>query len=193
MQVIKPNQALSYVPKHLRIATTEEELKNIWEFRRQCFSIYPAVKNFENDIHDEGACVLYGKSHLGHITSTCRLVFDSSSGLPADQLLKPEIDKLRQEGLRIAESSKLASTIEDMNTIARYFFTYYEIAVSQGVDSIVFIVWDKYISAYRRYVDAQILVRDIGFSYGTENTFSLLECRIKEAAPTIIKKCGGKL
>lgn len=193
MQIMQNAWMPTYVPEHLKIANTEDELKQICTLRHQCFGIYPAVKHSGQDIHDSNAFVLYSDDSDGRLTSTCRLVFDGPSGLPADQILKSEVDKLRQQGLKVAESSKLASVKEDIKTIARYFFTYYEIAVRHSIDSVIFIAWDKYIAAYKRYVDANILVRDIGYSYGTDSTFSLMECRISDAAPTIIKKCGGKL
>lgn len=58
MQVINPMQIakLSQVPKHLSIATTEQELRDIWHLRHAQYSpLYPDVKDFENDKYDQFA------------------------------------------------------------------------------------------------------------------------------------------
>lgn len=60
--------------------------------------------------------------------------------LPADSLIKPEIDKLREKGLRLAESSKLAINRTAKGILPYYFYTYYELSAAYNIDSIVFIM-----------------------------------------------------
>lgn len=197
MQVMQPFFIPSTVPKHLKIATKENEFQKIWARREIEFTkYYPALthEHFQNDIYDANAYVLYSENPEGEIISTGRLVFDGTFGLPADQVIKDEVDKLRQQGLKIAESSKLAiaSTKHGTHILPFYFYTYYEIAVQYQIDSVIFIMCNQHIQAYKRFVDVSILVDDIGYSYGTQKTFSLLECRILETAPTILKRLGDR-
>lgn len=193
MNVKKSSLTLSKVPKYLTIATTEEELKNIWELRNNEYSkLYPGVTAANDDEYDKDSYILFSKNDTGKIISTGRLVFDGKSGLPADKILKPEIDRLRQKGLKIAESSKLAISKDASGILPFYFFTYYEICIQRNIDSVIFITWNKRIPSYKKYVAAKVLVEDIGYSYGTKHTFSLLECPIKKAAPTIMKYMGGQ-
>jgi hypothetical protein len=196
MQVINPMQIakLSQVPKHLSIATTEQELRDIWHLRHAQYSpLYPDVKDFENDKYDQFACVFYSRNNEGEIISTGRIAFDGPIGLPADSLIKPEIDKLREKGLRLAESSKLAINRTAKGILPYYFYTYYELSAAYNIDSIVFIIRDRYIGAYTKSTGARIIVDDIGYTYGTNYKFSLLEWRIKEMGEIFLKNWEGKL
>ena len=50
MQVMYPAVTLSQVPKYLRVATTEEEFREIWKLRQAEFGkLYPACTHFEDD------------------------------------------------------------------------------------------------------------------------------------------------
>lgn len=191
MVIRKPTVQLSFVPSHLQCATEEHEFRKIWELREQEYSrLYPAMAHFRDDIYDGEACVLYSESESGILTSTGRIVFDGSLGLPADELIKPEIDKLREQGLRVAEISKFTITKEARGILPFYFYTYYEIAASYGIDSMIFIIRDKNVQLYQKTARARILLNDIGYHYGTHFCFALLECRVKEVTPTFLRYWG---
>lgn len=197
MQVMQHHFTPSTVPEHLKIATKEQEFQKIWARREIEFTkYYPALTHihFQDDVYDANAYVLYSESEEGEIISTGRLVFDGVFGLPADEVIHGEVDKLRHQGLRVAESSKLAiaSAKHGIHILPFYFYTYYEIAVQYQIDSVIFVMATQHIQAYKRFVDVNILVDDIGYSYGTQKTFALLECRILETAATISKRMGGK-
>lgn len=191
MQVMMTELALSQVPERLKIATTEVEFKAVWKLREAEYSkLYPGVTHFKDDAYDGTACVLYSQNQAGELTSTGRIAFDGPFGLPADEIVKPAIDKLRQQGLVVAESSKFTITREARGILPAYFYTYYEIAAGYGIDSLIFIIRDKNVSLYQKTAGANILLDDIGFTYGTGYRFSLLECRVQKVIPTFLKFWG---
>lgn len=191
MVVRKPTIPLSLVPNHLRVATEEYEFRQIWALRAgEYMPLYPAVTYFQDDIYDGNACVLYGQDQHGTVTSTGRIVFDGPLGLPADEIIQPEIDKLRSQGLRVAESSKFAISPAARGILPLYFYTYYEIAVRYEIDSLIFIIRDKNVKLYQKTTQAKILLDDIGYHYGTQFRFSLLECRVQEVIPTFLQHWG---
>lgn len=181
---------LSLVPSQLKIAESIGDFEAISKVRAQQYGIYPSVTHNQDDTYDKNACVLYSQNSQGEVTSTGRIVFDSPLGLPADQLIKAEIDKLRQQGLVVAESSKFAITREARGILPAYFYTYYEIAAAYGIDSLIFIIRNKNVGLYQKTAGAQVLVDDIGYQYGTHYRFSLLECRVQVVIPTFLKFWG---
>ena len=193
MQVMKSDWTLRYVPKPLKVATTKKEFKKVWGLREAEYSkLYPGVTHFKNDRFDHNACVLYSQNQKGEVVSTGRIAFDGPGGLPADELIKPEINKLRKKGLVVAESSKFTINPKAKGILPYYFYSYYEIAAKRNIDSMIFIIPDKNVRLYQKTAGAKILLKDIGYSYGTDAKFSLLECRVKEIIPTFLQYWGRK-
>lgn len=196
MQVINPMQIakLSQVPKYLRVATTEEEFREIWKLRQAEFArAYPGLTEFSDDVHDGYACVLYSQNEKGQIVSTGRIAFDGPLGLPADKIIKSEIDRLRNSGLKVAELSKFAISRAGWGVLPYYFYTYYEIAAAYKIDSVIFISRDRYVGVYQKTAGAKILLNDIGYNYGTNFKFSLLECRLSEMTPILLSHWGNNV
>lgn len=180
MQVLKPSVALSRVPEALKVATAETEFREIWQLREAEYSKhYPGVTYFRDDVYDGCACVLYSQNNAGKLISTGRVAFDGPFGLPADEIIKPEVDKLRRQGLVIAEVSKFAIAREARGILPTYLRAYCEIAVAYGIDSLIFIIRDKNVSLYEKLVNAKVLLADVGHSYGTSHTFSFLAMNVK--------------
>ena len=183
----------SKVPKYLKLAQSSTELDEIWVLRNQMYGkYYLGVSDSDNDAFDQSSWVLYNQNIHNKITSTGRIVFDSPLGLPADEMIKPAVDKLRHQGLKLAEPSKFAISREARGILPSYLLTFYEMAQSVGIDSLIFIIRDKNVGLYERIVDANILVADVGYSYGTNNCFSLLECKIEKKLPDYFKSLEDK-
>ncbi len=196
MQVMPSKLVLSQAPDRLKIATNEHEFRHIWALRAAEFGrLYPALKgvDFTHDTHDGCACVLYSENKAGEIISTGRVVFDSGLGLPADQIIKSEVDKLRQRGLVIAEPSKFAIAKEARGVLAVYLRTYYEIAVGYHIDSLVFIMPAKNTGFYEKIMHATVLTDDVGYSYGTNARFALVEWHIKTSKAPFSAWLGEEL
>lgn len=184
---------LSKVPRILQLADKPGELRRIWRLRNAEYGKrYMGFSDSRSDNFDQSSCVLFSQAKAGDVLSTGRVVIDSPLGLPADEYIKPFIDKLRSKGLVLAEPSKFAISRRAGNILPLYLLTIYEIGMSLGIDSLIFIIWDKNVGLYKRIVDAKVLVPDIGFSYGTNNRFSLLECKIQKQLPPYFKSLQDK-
>lgn len=174
MKPLEPNSSLLKLPDGIKIAITKDELKQVAKLRKREFGrLYPALTKFEDD-YDATACVLYDKNKDEKIISTGRIVFDSPHGLPADELVPEEINKLRQQQLHIAELSKFTISHEASGVLGIYHLAYCAIAEHHDVDYLVFIVERNKTKAYKKIADASVLAPDIGYSYGTGRRFSLL-------------------
>lgn len=184
---------LSKVPRFLQLADNPSRLPEIWKLRNAEYGKrYLGFSDSKNDSFDQESCVLFSEDEAGEVVSTGRVVLDSPLGLPADEIIKPGVDRLRNQGLVLAEPSKFAISRKAGSILPIYLLTIYEIGLSLGVDSLVFIIWDKNVGLYERIVDARVLVSDVGYSYGTKNRFSLLECKIQEELPYYFKSLQGK-
>ena len=172
----------SCISKNLEISTTNFELQKIWQLRTIEYNKhYSEFSCNDDDNYDENALIIYSKDKHGQIISTGRIVFDSTLGLPADDIVKGKIDNLRAQGLNIAEISKLAISEQAKGMLAEYIQTFYHVAIQQEIEVLIFICKRKSSSIYKRLVGAKVLVKDIQYSYGTGHAFSLLEWRIKES------------
>jgi hypothetical protein len=193
MRYVDASLDFSKVPKYLKRAQSSTELDEIWSLRNKRYGkYYLGVSDSDNDAFDQTSWVLYNQNIHNKITSTGRIVFDSPMGLPADEIIKPALDKLRYQGLKLAEPSKFAISREARGILPSYLFTFYEIAQGAGIDSLVFIIRDKNVGLYERIVDAKVLVADVGYSYGTDYCFSLLECKIEKQLPSYFKSLEDK-
>ena len=172
----------SCISKNLEISTTNAELQQIWQLRTKEYNKhYSEFSCNDDDNYDQEALVLYSKNQQAQVVSTGRIVFDSLQGLPADIIVKSEVDKLRMQGLTIAELSKLAISEEASGILHEYIQSFYNLTLYQNIDSLIFICKSKSATIYKRLVGAKVLVNSIHYSYGTDFTFSLLEWRIKES------------
>ncbi len=172
----------SSIAKNLKISTSKNELQKIWQLRTAEYNKhYSEFSCNDDDNYDADALVLYSKNQQGRLISTGRIVFDSPHGLPADSIIKAEVSKLRKQGLKIAELSKLAISEGARGILHEYIQTFYKVAVQQNIDSLIFICKDSSAVVYRRLVGAKMLVKNIQYSYGTDFAFSLLEWKIKES------------
>lgn len=172
----------SCISKNLEIPTSKYELQKIWQLRTTEYNKhYSEFSCNDDDNYDADALVLYSKNQQEQLVSTGRIVFDSLQGLPVDAIIKTEVDKLRKQGLSIAEISKLAISEEASGILHDYIQTFYKVAIQQNIDSLIFICKGSSAVVYRRLVGAKMLVKNIQYSYGTDFTFSLLEWRIKES------------
>lgn len=194
MYELKPSVALSRVPDMLNIASDEAKLSRIWELREVEYSkVYPTITSFQDDVYDQESCVLYSENEDGSVISTGRVAFDGMLGLPSDDVAKPALDRLRAAGKVIAEPCKFIISREANGALPSYLLTYYELGIGHGIDSLVFICRSKSNRFYQKVVGAEILVDDIGHSFGTNERVSLLEWDIARSKPFLSKYIGEAL
>ena len=186
------NVELAQIPNSISIFNPSVKLQEIKSLREGQFEKYPEGGD-PIDKFDLDAFILTGNNAKGELTSTGRIVFDSPLGLPADKYVKTAIDKLRKKNLVIAELSKFAITSEAKGMLRHYLKAYYEIAVALGIDSYISINPSKDVSVYKKIYAAKVLIEDIGYSYGTANTFTLMEYKIQDVKPCLSHWLGEEL
>lgn len=188
LQLIRPKRATFKLPEPLRLASSTQEFQEIWQLRDDKFSIYPAVEQGKtNDIYDHNAWVLYTTNAVGEYVSTGRVAFDGEAGLPADDLVKPELDTLRDRGFKLAELGKFAIRAEGKGMLPLYLNTYHKIGELYDMDYLIFIIPAKHASLYRKTLGGDIVLQDIGYSYGTNSQFALLTSPIERMGECVAK------
>ena len=194
-----PTQILSSlditgVPKGLKIAKSLGDIKSIEDFREALFRpLYPEMTGFHDDIHDAFSLILYTKNQKGKITSTARVVFDSPTGLPADEYANDPINERRKAGLKLAEVSRFAISDEVSNDglLPLYYQAFYVTCEKNGIDSMIIIINGKSVRFHQKRIGATLLIEDIGHNYGRDDlTFSCMDWSIHQTKPTFFKWVG---
>lgn len=178
------NYKYNSIDKPLKVVDEDTDIKKIWQLRKSEYGkYYPAMNDAANDAYDNFSCILYTEDETGDITSTGRLVLDTELGLPADEIIQHEINSLRKKRGSIAEPSRFAISDAARGILPTYLRTYYRLARENAINSLIFITRDKNIGFYRRTLGANLICKDVGYNYGTEYQFSLIEWEIKANDP----------
>ncbi|HPY40480.1 MAG TPA: hypothetical protein PLM98_08185 [Thiolinea sp.] len=172
------------ISQPLKVVNEGTDIKQIWRLRQSEYGkYYPAMNDAANDVYDNYSCILYSEDETGDITSTGRLVLDGNWGLPADEIIHHEINLLRKRRGTVAEPSRFAISDAARGILPTYLRTYYRLARENAINSLIFITRDKNIGFYRRALGANLISKDVGYNYGTDYKFSLLEWEIKANDP----------
>lgn len=178
------NYKYNSIAQPLKMVNEGTDIKKIWQLRKSEYGkYYPSMNDAANDIYDDYSCILYSEDGTGDITSTGRLVLDGELGLPADEIIHHEINLLRQHRGSVAEPSRFAISDAARGILPTYLRTYYRLARENAINSLIFITRDKNIGFYRRSLGANLICKDVGYNYGTDYKFSLLEWEIKANDP----------
>lgn len=178
------NYKYTSISQPLKVVNETTDIQKIWRLRQSEYGkYYPAMNDAANDAYDNYSCILYSEDENGYITSTGRLVLDSNLGLPADEIISHEINLLRKHRGSVAEPSRFAISDAARGILPTYLRTYYRLARENAINSLIFITRDKNIGFYRRALGANLICKDVGYNYGTNYKFSLLEWEIKANDP----------
>ena len=166
----------------IKVANSEQELDRIWDARDEMFSTkYPVISSRDTDQYDLNACVLFSQNDQGVVTSTARIVLDSELGLPFMEHVPRNKLGSHLRSRHFAEPSKLAISPSAKGLLPLYMRSFYEIATGLNIESLIFICEAKKVGFYEKVVDGVVLIEDIGFGYGTNRCFSLLEWRLADS------------
>jgi predicted GNAT family N-acyltransferase len=111
--VLSYNKKINFESDHknLQIVSSAEELVQVYRLRSEIYgnlgyqNEFPDyLPNMNFDSYDENAAILFTK-HNNEITSTCRLIFDSTQKLPIEEKLN--LSGIRDKFPKIAEISRL--------------------------------------------------------------------------------------
>ncbi|MCK5080179.1 MAG: hypothetical protein KAR09_09550, partial [Bacteroidales bacterium] len=100
-------------------------------------------------LEDTRVVIAYLNSHA---SCTASIVFDSSYGLPSDDIYSPELENLRREGRKLAEFCSLSAlpALPAMNTLFSVYRFLFRYAVSCGCTDIIISIRPQHADFYTR-------------------------------------------
>ncbi len=180
------------ISRELKVAKTVRELKKIWAFRaREYGKVLPHISGFDNDPFDDDAAVLFSENAIGEITSTGRLAFDGSLGLPEERLVSDLIYEHRQAGLKLAEYGRVIINDDAKDgLIKQYFKAAYVIAANNGVDSIIVVSKRKDVSFYQGMIGVKLLSNNVNETFGGKDPYACIEWKIASTRSRFFRWCS---
>jgi hypothetical protein len=132
---------------------------------------------------------MYDSAANGTVTSTARLVFDNTVvGLPSDEHNAKVLNELRVSGKKLAELSKLVSSQATKSGVVKHYLRKtYELSTACGISSVIITCLARNASFYSKTTGSKTLVPDIGYRFGIDKSFSLLEWDIKNSKQPLQK------
>lgn len=170
----------------------QEIIQHVWRARQNAYKkLYPEVKVFENDPHDSNACVIYTRTKEDEISSTARIAFDGSLGLPEQDLIPDLITQLRSQGIQFAELGRFVIDDAARGVLPNYFRAFYHLGTQVGVDTYIMFVRHKWISFYIRLMNAKV-VANIEENFGSNSPYAVMTWNLKDTTPRFFSWCGMK-
>ncbi len=171
--VIKPDSVIKQIeqllPQGFHLATTDEELEQIRDFKRSYYTAdRPNVKAFHDDGLDPYAYVIYGTSHKGKITSTSRLLLDCGQGFPEEASLPRSVAQLRLDNKVLAELGRLLITEDKVNGLRTHYMLIHSIARLLKIDRVLIVMKQRNIASHTKMMAVEILSMDMGQSWDDE-------------------------
>ncbi|SKA91989.1 Methyltransferase domain-containing protein [Thiothrix eikelboomii] len=165
--VIKQIEKL--LPQGFHLATTDEELKQIRDFKKSYYTAdRSSVKAFHDDGLDPYAYVIYGTNHEGKITSTSRLLLDYGQGFPEEASLPPSVGQLRLDKKILAELGRLLITEDKVNGLCTHYMLIHSMARLLKIDRVLIVMKQRNISSHTKMMAVEILSMDMGQSWDEE-------------------------
>ena len=145
-----------YSDKHLRLASTKEELLKIFSLRSKIYKDLGYQKEFPDlidrynfDSYDTHSAIFYTCNNKV-ITGTCRIIFDTSMHLPIDS--NYSLDGLRKEK-KIAELSRFIISDEQKGLSPEFKLLIkgmYGVIASNSIDIAVSVIAQKHFRLYKK-------------------------------------------
>lgn len=146
-----------YTDNHLSLATSKEELVEIFKLRSAVYDKMGYKKEFPDllegfnfDMYDSHAAIFYVQQH-GKITGTCRIIFDQDRHLPIDT--NYSLDDFRQKEKRIAELSRfiIDSNVAGLSPEFKLLIKgMYGIIIYNSIDMAVSVIAQKHFKFYEK-------------------------------------------
>jgi len=170
----------------------QEVMQHIWATRQGVYNkIYPEVETFANDPHDDAACVIYTRAATGEISSTARIAFDGSLGIPEKHLVPDLIGQFRQDGIKFAELGRFIIDDAARGVLPNYFRAFYQFGNQIGIDVYIMFVRHKWVSFYARLMNAKT-VAYLDEDFGSGAAYAVMAWHLKETTPRFFSWCGAE-
>jgi len=173
----------------INVATHDFELQKIINFKK---GYYQGNRDNIKAFHDDGAnnkvYVLFGKDVSNNITSTARLIFDSESGFPEEEILPNSVKEMRVSGKKIAELGRLVITENKVKMLRLYYKSIFNIAKFHSIDVVLIIMKTKNIRSHKKIMAITVLSNEMGNSWDdNQEELSLVAWDMKSKQPKFNK------
>ena len=157
----------------LKLVRTEEELYGVNELCRATYkTLYPDISEFHNNPFDKQAHILFTKDPSGKYTSMARLVIDSSLGLPEDPYFPIDIQKYREQGIKLMEFGRFIILDGNPELLKEFYKAVYLIAKAEGVGAIIMAMRAHHVGFHHHKIGAFLLSPDMNLTYGGKHSLA---------------------
>jgi hypothetical protein len=170
---------------HLVDINNTDVQQKIVALRRDRYTAYKSIREFEFDMYDQRGIVLYGCSGTeGAVTSSARIAFPCARGLlPDESWLRPALEVHPEiETKSIAEIGRFAIAPNQRSALGDYFAAFYLVGKDLGV-TFVFMTARETANFYLNFIGADILNFDISENFGGEKPFVAFAWNIENSTP----------
>lgn len=150
--------------------------------KRELRPVYPEM-DFDNDVLDEQAVILYTRDYLGNPDTTVRLSIEGRYPLPEGAYL----DTYREKGLRLMELGRFVKTDGSRELLRAYYRTFYTLASCLGYDVIVMAMQQGHISFHKRLMGLNVIAQTTGVTYGGKHDLACVGWEIKQTQPAFFE------
>lgn len=166
---------------HIKLATTDQQRRQIIAFIKPRYkTLFPELSSGHDSDYIDNSFNFYTLDGQGNIASTVSLVVDSEAGFPEEHLLKQDIKRYREQGLKCLQIGRFI--IEQGNQaclLKAYFALFYRFAMRLGFDVLLGMVKQKDISVHQRLSGAKVLCQNTNVTYGGEDIFATVAWVLK--------------
>lgn len=168
----------------IQVATQRTHYKNIIELRTGVYSkVYPDILSVQADQFDfgTGTQLFYTMDSEGKVASTSRLVEDDTGGLPSEKFFTDAIRSNTNSGVTYGEFGKLICIGDKSGKLVKaHHLAIYKSSLVRGIDVVLMVSPYKRKSLYTKKLGAELLVPNIGESFGSGLQFSVFAWIISE-------------
>ena len=161
VRFVAPRSAIATPEFVMKVANQPSERRQAFElchdvyYRAGLITVDPSGMRVMRHHLAEATSVLIARSHQ-KVVFTVTLVGDGEYGLPMESLFADEVEQMRAQGVRLAEVSCLASSIDSENkrerfdSLVKMISLLIQSARRRGIDRLLLAVHPKHAKAYER-------------------------------------------
>ncbi len=178
--------------KGLHLAQSEEHLAKIKAFKQDYYQAdHPGVSEFHDDGLDEHAYVIYGLDKHNSISSTARLLPDGKKGFPEDDIFPKSVQKMRDEGKKLAELGRLVIVDNKVCLLRQYYKAIFDVASIVDIDIVLIVMKQRNLPSHKKIMAVEVLSVDMGNSWDDEQApLCLVAWDMKALQPKFQKWVG---
>lgn len=163
------NELSGILPDGIFAVTNESEMERIIEFKKSyCSDDRPGVSEFHFDGFESNSVILFGVDDNENITSTMRVLFDSTKGFPEEDRMPESFNAMRKNGKKFAEIGRLVITSHQRKLLRKYYKAAYDIAMVLEYDYLFWVMKKSNLPSHEKLMHTEVLSENMGHSWDQE-------------------------